>query len=118
MNCSAGPIDESNQFEWAATISGPEDSPYEGGLFYLNIKFPADYPYKPPQLTFNTKVYHPNINANGKICISILKEDWTPSMTIPKVLQSVQSLLTDANPDDALIPEIAQQYKSNRDAYN
>jgi ubiquitin-conjugating enzyme E2 D/E len=54
-------------------IMGPSDSPYQGGVFFLDIAFPPDYPFKPPKCTFKTKVYHPNINANGGICLDILK---------------------------------------------
>ena len=74
-NCSAGPIGE-DIFNWQATIMGPSDSPYQGGVFFLTIKFPPDYPFKPPKVQFNTKIYHPNINANGGICLDILKEQW------------------------------------------
>ena len=73
-NCSAGPLNEDNMYEWRATIIGPEDSPYKGGLFFLNITFPTDYPFKPPKVSFVTKIYHPNINANGGICLDILKD--------------------------------------------
>ena len=61
-------------YNWRATIIGPEDSPYKGGLFFLNITFPTDYPFKPPKVSFVTKIYHPNINANGGICLDILKD--------------------------------------------
>lgn len=112
-NCSAGPTDESDQFRWQATIVGPEDSPYTGGLFFLNIQFPPDYPFKPPKVTFQTRIYHPNINSNGSICLDILKDQWSPALTISKVLLSISSLLTDPNPDDPLVPEIATIYKNN-----
>jgi ubiquitin-conjugating enzyme E2 D/E len=72
--CSAGPVDESNYFNWVASIMGPEDSPYQGGVFFLNIVFPSDYPFKPPKLTFTTRIYHPNVNSNGSICLDILKD--------------------------------------------
>jgi ubiquitin-conjugating enzyme E2 D/E len=105
-------------FNWKATIIGPEDSPYAGGLFYLNIHFPSDYPFKPPRLQFTTKIYHPNINANGGICLDILKDQWSPALTISKVLLSVCSLLTDPNPDDPLVPEIATLYKKDRKKFS
>lgn len=115
-NCSAGPLGD-DILQWQATILGPQKSPYEGGVFFLTIKFPADYPFKPPKIQFNTKIYHPNINSNGGICLDILKEHWSPALTTSKVLLSICSLLTDPNPDDPLVPDIAMQYKKNRAAY-
>jgi len=115
-SCSAAPI-EDDMFHWTATIMGPADCPYQGGAFFLDIHFPADYPFKPPKVQFTTKIYHPNINANGGICLDILKTQWSPALTISKVLLSICSLLTDPNPDDPLVPDIAKQYKENRAAY-
>jgi ubiquitin-conjugating enzyme E2 D/E len=116
--CSAGPVDESNYFNWVASIMGPEDSPYQGGVFFLNVTFPSDYPFKPPKISFTTRIYHPNVNSNGSICLDILKDQWSPALTISKVLLSISSLLTDPNPDDPLVPEIAHAYKSDRNRYN
>ncbi|KGN56498.2 hypothetical protein Csa_009859 [Cucumis sativus] len=220
-SCSAGPVAE-DMFHWQATIMGPPDSPYAGGVFLITIHFPPDYPFKPPKLpllncadcfwrsfgglvrfwgthlwmelpfflslarvqilgvcflisgifisdlmwnhrwfslyinilfsceevihlkkratimvifwenwlernsrnfrginmvAFRTKVFHPNINSNGSICLDILKEQWSPALTISKVLLSICSLLTDANPDDPLVPEIAHLYKTDRAKY-
>jgi ubiquitin-conjugating enzyme E2 D/E len=117
-NTSAGPVNENDMFNWKATIMGPEDSPYAGGLFFLNIHFPTDYPFKPPKVQFTTKIFHPNINANGGICLDILKDQWSPALTISKVLLSICSLLTDPNPDDPLVPEIAQMYKKDRKKFD
>eukprot|EP00828_Plagiopyla_frontata_P006700 TRINITY_DN1298_c0_g1_i6.p1 TRINITY_DN1298_c0_g1~~TRINITY_DN1298_c0_g1_i6.p1 ORF type:complete len:153 (-),score=26.00 TRINITY_DN1298_c0_g1_i6:70-528(-) len=116
-NCSAGPVGE-NYLEWQGTIMGPSGTPYEGGLFFLNINFPIDYPFKPPKVTFQTKIYHPNINSNGSICLDILKDQWSPALTIGKVLLSLSSLLSDPNPDDPLVGDIAALYKSNREKFN
>lgn len=115
-NCSAGPIGE-DMFKWEGMIIGPNDSPYQGGVFKLEILFPVDYPFKPPKVQFTTKIYHPNINAAGLICLDILKQQWSPALTISKVLLSVTSLLTDPNPDDPFVPEIAQLYKANKAKY-
>ncbi|CAL9072589.1 Ubiquitin-conjugating enzyme [Musa troglodytarum] len=115
-SCSAGPVGE-DLFHWQATIMGPSDSPYAGGVFFVKIHFPPDYPFKPPKVNFQTKVYHPNINSNGSICLDILKEQWSPALTISKVLLSICSLLTDPNPDDPLVPEIAHMYKTQSSRY-
>lgn len=93
---------------------GPDESPYAGGVFFLDIHFPADYPFKPPKVHFTTRIYHCNINSNGGICLDILKDQWSPALTISKVLLSICSLLTDPNPDDPLVPDIAQLLKTDR----
>ena len=117
-NCSAGPVKEDDPFIWTATIMGPSDSPYQGGLFFLTITFPTDYPFKPPKVTFTTKIFHPNVNSSGIICLDILKDQWSPALTVSKVLLSVCSLLTDPNPSDPLVPDIAHLYKTNRSEYD
>jgi len=116
-NCSAGPEGE-DLYEWQASIMGPRDSPYQGGVFWLKIHFPKDYPFKPPKVMFLTKIYHPNISSSGAICIDILKDNWSPALTISKVLLCICSLLDDPNPDDPLVPDIAELFKNDRDAYN
>ena len=116
-NCSAGPEGD-DMYEWQASIMGPKDSPYEGGVFWLKIHFPKDYPFKPPKLMFLTRIYHPNISSSGAICIDILKDNWSPALTISKVLLCICSLLDDPNPDDPLVPDIAELFNNDREAYN
>lgn len=113
-NCSAGPINDENIYEWRATIIGPEDTPYYGGIFDLKITFPPEYPFKTPKIYFTTKIYHCNINSNGSICLDILKDQWSPALTISKVLLSICSMLSDANPKDPLMIDIAELYVKNR----
>ena len=116
-NCSAGPEGE-DMYEWQASIMGPKDSPYSGGVFWLKIHFPKDYPFKPPKVMFLTRIYHPNISSSGAICIDILKDNWSPALTISKVLLCICSLLDDPNPDDPLVPDIAELFNNDREAYN
>jgi ubiquitin-conjugating enzyme E2 D/E len=116
--CSAGPQNDQDIYKWTATLLGPDDTPYAGGVFNLFIQFPTDYPFKPPKVAFTTKIYHPNINAQGGICLDILKDQWSPALGIAKVLLSISSLLADANPKDPLVPEIARIYESNREEFN
>ena len=89
------PTSRLTPLQWQATIMGPvrrlrndlltqSDSPYSGGVFFLSITFPTDYPFKPPKVSFSTKIYHPNINANGSICLDILRDQWSPALTISK----------------------------------
>uniref|UniRef100_A0A914M218 UBC core domain-containing protein n=1 Tax=Meloidogyne incognita TaxID=6306 RepID=A0A914M218_MELIC len=115
--CNAGPVGE-DLWNWQATITGPPNSPYQGGVFYLNINFPQDYPFKPPQISFKTPIYHPNISNEGSICLDILTHKWTPALTIPKVLLSICSLFDDPNPKSPLNREAADLYVRDRAAYN
>ena len=116
-NCSAAPKDD-DLYVLVSQVMGPAGSPYEGGVFFLNIDFPKEYPFKPPKVTFKTKVYHCNINSNGGICLDILKDNWSPALTISKVLLSICSLLTDPNPADPLEARIAQEYMKDREKHD
>lgn len=105
--------DNDDLFKWSGFIFGPADSPYSGGAFKLAINIPQNYPFKPPKVQFLTKVYHPNINSNGSICLDILKSKWSPALGLSKVLMSISSLLTEPNADDPLDPDVARVYKQN-----
>ena len=115
-NLSAGPLND-NLFEWEGVILGPTETPYEGGIFKVNIHIPINYPFNPPVFIFKTRIYHPNINSSGHICLDILKSNWSPSLTISKILLSICSLLSDPNSNDPLVPEIANEMKENYQNY-
>jgi ubiquitin-conjugating enzyme E2 D/E len=116
-NISANPVDVDNLLLWTATIVGPNGTPYENGRFILEIKFPPEYPFRPPKIKFITPIYHPNINSNGDICLDFLRDQWTSALTIRTVLLSICSILGDPNTDDPLVPEIANLYKKDKNDY-
>lgn len=94
---SAFPSADGNLLSWTATISGPDDTPYAGLVFKLSFAFPSIYPYAPPTVLFKTPIYHPNVDFSGRICLDILKDQWTASYNIQTVLLSLQSLLGEPN---------------------
>ncbi len=95
---------------------GPGDSPYEGGVFFLHFHFPNDYPFKPPVVTMRTPIYHPNIE-HGNISIPILRDQWSPALTVGKILLSISSLLTDPDPEFFLNFEVAHVYKTDKSKF-
>ena len=99
-------------FQWDCTIAGPPDSPYAGGHFVVRLEFPAQYPFKPPKLVFQTKVYHPSVmQTTGEICQAVLGQ-WGPTLNAEHCLLTVYSLLQDPQPDHPLDDDIAQQLSS------
>lgn len=105
----------------SANILGPSGSPYEGGLFQLEVEVPDSYPFEPPRLKFLTPVYHPNIDNAGRICMDLLKMPpkggWKPTINIENLLTAVQLLLGYPNPDDPLMADIAEEYRFNRSEF-
>ena len=118
LNCSAGPCTTDNLLVWEATIFGPEGTPYYGGVFKLSINFTDEYPFKPPVVKFVTPIYHCNISGNGSICLDILKNQWSPALNISKLLLSICSLLAEPNPNDPLVPDIAELFKNSRSVHD
>ena len=118
----AGPVDDSNMLEWEASITGPEESPYEGGNFNLRIFFPRDYPFRPFKVIFDTKIFHPNFSQyeGRNICchsLSYLGDgwSWSPDITISKLLKDIQDLLKNPDPDTGCVNlEAAKLYKKDR----
>ena len=119
-NCSAELADNNSPdiLHWKATIIGPSQTALEGGIFKLDVKFPDNYPAKPPLIKFITKVYHPNINDKGEICLDLLKSQWSPAIRLEKLLLCICTLLQDPNPADPLVPEAADLYKKDINKYN
>ncbi|KAF7304264.1 UBIQUITIN-CONJUGAT-2 domain-containing protein [Mycena chlorophos] len=104
-----------NLFLWHGSLPGPSGSVYEGGTFNFVVELPQDYPFSAPKITLKTRIYHMNINSDmGNICLDILKNNWSPALSLFKVILSLSSLLTDPNPKDPLVPSIATQYTRNR----
>ena len=103
--------------KWKVTIIGPHGTPYQDGKFVLDVFFTSDHPFRPPKIKFKTKIYHPNINESGSICIDILKTEWSPALSMSKVILSISSLLNDPNVDDPLVLEIAELFIENKKKY-
>jgi ubiquitin-conjugating enzyme E2 C len=101
-HATAFPLNGDNLFHWVGTLRGGDDTPYEGLTYKLDIRFPADYPISAPAITFTTPCYHPNIDTAGNICLDILKDKWSASLSVSAVLQSLRSLLGDPNTESPL----------------
>ncbi|XP_044965207.1 constitutive photomorphogenesis protein 10 [Hordeum vulgare subsp. vulgare] len=112
-DCSAGPKGD-NLYHWLSTIIGPQGSPYEGGIFFLDIVFPLDYPFKPPMVTFKTRIYHCNVDSIGAVSLEILKDGWSPALTISKVLLAIKGIITNPDPYNPLVESIARLYLTDR----
>eukprot|EP00041_Stephanoeca_diplocostata_P010673 m.169966 g.169966 ORF g.169966 m.169966 type:complete len:242 (+) comp18252_c0_seq3:285-1010(+) len=112
---------EDSLVDLEAQIIGTKGSVYEGGVFNLTIAIPQRYPFEPPRLKFITKIYHPNIDDGGRICLDLLKMppagSWKPALNISTVLTSLQLLMNEPNPDDALMATIAREFKHDRETY-
>lgn len=105
---------ENDLFKWTATVLGPEGSPYEGGVFNLIIFVPSDYPFRAPDVKFETKVYHPNVKSDtGDICADIIKGQWKPTLSLKWILEVVKTMLESPTGESPLEAEIASQLKQN-----
>lgn len=109
---SGAPTRENPRY-FKVVIAGPSESSYEGGLFNLELFLPEEYPMVPPKVRFVTKIYHPNVDKVGRICLDIIKDRWSPALQISKVLLSIQLLMSSPNPDDPLANDVAEHWKKN-----
>jgi ubiquitin-conjugating enzyme E2 D/E len=117
---SFGPINEDDYFKMQASIYGPKDTPYEDGIFFVNIDLPKDYPFKAPKFSLTTRIYHPNINYQGFICCCFIPvtDQWSPALTIAKILIIIRNLI--AQPDTKDIcgeKSIYEEYNNNHEEY-
>ncbi len=104
--------------KWKIIFNGQKNSSFEGGVFSMHFTFPKEYPFKPPKAKMDTKIYHPNISEGGEICIDLLKDQWSPTISIYRVISSIKSLLVEPNPSDPLNPDAARRYKNDVSEYN
>ncbi|KAG9098605.1 hypothetical protein FRC06_006160 [Ceratobasidium sp. 370] len=110
---------DDNPFHLCGSFPGPEDTPYQGGTYQVDIVIPDGYPFQPVKMKFITKVYHPNVSsASGAICLDILKDAWSPVLTLKSTLISLQSLLCTPEPDDPQDAEVAKHYLTSRSSFN
>eukprot|EP00695_Tsukubamonas_globosa_P000841 TRINITY_DN1773_c0_g1_i1.p2 TRINITY_DN1773_c0_g1~~TRINITY_DN1773_c0_g1_i1.p2 ORF type:complete len:142 (+),score=1.16 TRINITY_DN1773_c0_g1_i1:94-519(+) len=112
--CSAAPMSDENLFVWNATIFGPTETPWEGGIYNLRLTFPESYPDKPPKVRFQCDIYHPNVFTDGTLCLDIIQDKWSPIYTISTILTSIQSLLCDPNVSSPANPEASQMYQTDK----
>ncbi|CAH8548615.1 unnamed protein product [Schistosoma intercalatum] len=108
---------EDNVMIWNAVIFGPDDTAFEDGTFKLRLEFTEDYPNKPPRVVFTSKMFHPNVYADGSICLDILSNAWSPTYDVLAILTSIQSLLDEPNPNSPANSMAAQLYVENRREY-
>ncbi|KAL0609021.1 Ubiquitin-conjugating enzyme E2 T [Plecturocebus cupreus] len=113
--------DKDQMDDLRAQILGGANTPYEKGVFKLEVTIPERYPFEPPQIRFLTPIYHPNIDSAGRICLDVLKLPpkgaWRPSLNIAAVLTSIQLLMSEPNPDDPLMADISSEFKYNKPVF-
>ncbi len=106
---------ESDIHNWSITITGPQSTPYSNGKFNLSFTFPTNYPFKPPTITFQTKIYHPNISSStGEICTSLINDEWEPTLNVKYCIDSIMDVLKSPNVDSPLDEDIGKIYREKR----
>jgi len=117
---SARPVDgvsvtpkEDNMLIWHGNVKGPADTPYENGTFHFTVIFPDNFPFKPPAITFITKIYHPGFNEEGHICLQMLRDEWKPATSMSTVFKSIRDKIGKPDPDDPFDTEVAAVLKTN-----
>ncbi|KAA8550421.1 hypothetical protein F0562_002105 [Nyssa sinensis] len=114
LGVSAFPEGESI-FTWIGTIEGGKGTVYEGLSYKISLRFPLDYPFKPPQVKFETMCFHPNVDQYGNICLDILQDKWSSAYDCRTILLSVQSLLGEPNIESPLNSSAAALWNNQED---
>jgi ubiquitin-conjugating enzyme E2 C len=114
LGVSAFPEGESI-FSWIGTIEGGNGTMYEGLSYKLSLRFPVDYPFKPPQVKFETMCFHPNVDQFGNICLDILQDKWSSAYDCRSILLSIQSLLGEPNTESPLNSYAATLWQNKED---
>ena len=113
LGVTAGLINQNDYFHWIITMLGPQDTPYAGGLFFLTVDFPDNYPKKPPEVKFKNQIYHLNVSNNGHVCINTLSE-WKEGTTMSEVLSLIFALFYKENPNNAYDSQKVNLFKNDR----
>merc|ERR1712242_428034 len=107
-------VDESNILQWQGLLV-PDAPPFNKGAFRIEIVFPAEYPFKPPKINFKTKIYHPNVDEKGQICLPIISvENWKPATKTDQVIQALVALINEPEPDHPLRGDLAEEYRKDK----
>lgn len=107
-------VDDSNILLWQGLIC-TDQPPYNKGAFKIEVSFPAEYPFKPPKVTFKTKIYHPNIDEKGQVCLPIISpENWKPATKTDQVIQALAALINDPEPEHPLRGDLAEEYTKDK----
>jgi len=107
-------VDEQNILSWQGMLV-PDQAPYSKGAFKIDIQFPAEYPFKPPKIAFKTRIYHPNVDEKGQICLPIVSaENWKPATKTDQVIQALVSLVNEPEPDHPLRGDLAEEYLKDK----
>ncbi|KAJ8287318.1 hypothetical protein GJAV_G00050180 [Gymnothorax javanicus] len=107
-------VEESNMLCWQGLLV-PDKAPYDKGAFKIEILFPTEYPFKPPKILFRTKIYHPNIDEKGQVCLSVISaENWKPATKVLTVIANLITLVNDPHPDHPLRADLAEEYTKDR----
>ncbi|CAI9715494.1 Hypothetical predicted protein [Octopus vulgaris] len=111
--CEINP-DRSNILLWNCLLV-PDNPPYNKGAFKIQIEFPAEYPFKPPRITFQTKIYHPNVDEKGQVCLPIISaENWKPASKMDQVIEALLALVNDPEPEHPLRADLAEEFTKDK----